>query len=96
MLFDNISQKSKNQKIQANQESRKHKSMQVCVCAPLRACVCVNVRASDLWGLSSSASSLSLLARRMNGLLSGLPPPLLQLPLKLPFFFSSVLPSRRV
>lgn len=52
--------------------------------------VCVCVLPSDLWGLSSSASSLSLLAWRMNGPLSALPQPLLllSLSLKLPFFFS--------
>lgn len=74
-----------NQKFQENRASRKYKSMQACVRPGM--CVCVNVRAGDLWGLSSSASSLSLLARRMNGLLSGLPQPLLLLRLKLPFFF---------
>lgn len=53
-------------------------------------CMCVCVLPSDLWGLSSSASSLSLLAWRMNGPLSALPQPLLllSLSLKLPFFFS--------
>lgn len=46
---------------------------------------------SDLWGLSSSASSLSPLAWRMNGPLSALPHPPPLRSLKLPFFFS-VLP----
>lgn len=56
-------------------------------------CLCVRVCAlnSDLWGLSSSASSLSPLAWRMNGPLSALPQPPLLRSLKLPFFFS-VLP----
>jgi len=77
----------------------------VCVCACVCVCVCVFAE-SDLWGLSSTASSLSLLAWRMNGPLSTLPQPLLlvslslalslshtlSLSLKLPFFLS-VLPS---
>lgn len=66
-----------------------------CACVAMNVFYCVYVCAlpSDLWGLSSSASSLSLLAWRMNGPLSALPQPLLllSLSLKLPFFFS-VLP----
>ena len=60
----------------------------VCVCV----CVCVSVcpLPSDLWGLSSSASSLSLLAWRMNGPLSALPQPLL-LALSLSNYLSSSL-----
>lgn len=69
-----------------------HVCVGVCVCA--RMCVYIYMCAlpSDLWCLSSSASSLSLLAWRMNGPLSALLQPLLlALSLKLPFFFS-VLP----
>lgn len=46
----------------------------------------------DLWGLSSSASSLSPLAWRMNGPLSARPQPPPLVSLKLPFFSSSILP----
>lgn len=74
--------------------------LRICVCVLLCNCmhkcvwVCVCVLPSDLWGLSSSASSLSLLAWRMNGPLSALPQPLLlALSLKLPFFFSAPPPS---
>lgn len=49
--------------------------LHACVCECM--CVCECVLPSDLWGLSSSASSLSLLAWRMNGPLSALPQPLL-------------------
>ena len=67
-------------------------------CGFLCVCECVSVwvcAAGDLWPLSSSASSLSLVAWRMNGPLSALPQPLplVSLSLKLPPFFSSVLPS---